>query len=206
MVAVEEAGRAAQRRLREEDNRREVERLEALSHQASQLRLVQAEHIVNTEIVHEERGERKLIPPPPPSRAELDYLRENFTAQILRQARTSERQARISDAKNDGLERQVRKHDVEMADLKRQIRQLTGQMSASSPMEESSNISAAYEARDGSELSQGTECTICFDAPKTIVLFPCKHLCLCSNCSATKNVVKCPMCAAAIQYKLDIFP
>ena len=100
----------------------------------------------------------------------------------------------------------MHKSEREMADLKRQIRQLTGQMSASSPIEESSNISAEYGARGGIELSQGTECTICFDAPKSIVLFPCKHLCLCSNCSATKSVDECPMCAAEIQYKLDIFP
>ena len=87
-VAVEEAGRAAQQRLREEDNRREAESLGALSHQTEQLRIEETEQIVNTERVNEERsstrqsGERLLIPPPLPSRAELDYLREKFNAQI----------------------------------------------------------------------------------------------------------------------------
>ena len=221
-AAFEEAGRLALKRLREEEHKREAERLDALSHHAEQLRIVEVEKIANAERVNEEErasefnqhstslsGERLLIPPPPPSRAELDFHRERIIA--------LERQALTSDSKTAGLERQ---HVIEMSDLKiqvltsnsqiagleRQIRALTRQMSASSPIEGSSNMAADGALDTSGELSQGSECCICFDAPKTIVLFPCKHLCLCANCSATNTVTKCPLCFAEVQYKLGIFP
>ena len=49
-------------------------------------------------------------------------------------------------------------------------------------------------------------CVICIDAPKTVVVFPCKHLCLCSMCASKQYVRKCPVCSVHIDSKIDIIP
>jgi hypothetical protein len=42
-----------------------------------------------------------------------------------------------------------------------------------------------------------TECVICMERVRDIVLYPCKHFCLCVQCS--ENVFKCPLCKQRIQ-------
>ena len=167
---------------------------------------------MNTERVNEERGERLLIPPPPPSRAELDFLRETFGAQVasLTVKNTDlERKVHTSDLQISGLERQVlksdrkaREHDIRLAEFKRQMRELTRHLSASSSFAESPKTSAA-EPRNRIDSIDG--CVICF-GPNNVVLLPCKHLCLCRECSANKVVDKGPICSAEVQSKMDIFP
>mmetsp|Transcript_38868 Transcript_38868/g.50265 ORF Transcript_38868/g.50265 Transcript_38868/m.50265 type:complete len:1237 (-) Transcript_38868:190-3900(-) len=49
----------------------------------------------------------------------------------------------------------------------------------------------------------GNECVICMDNPKEIVVHPCKHFCLCLNCST--KVTQCPMCQGNIQLTDRIF-
>ena len=43
-----------------------------------------------------------------------------------------------------------------------------------------------------------TECLVCFDADKAVVLVPCGHYCLCAPCAQKLNG-SCPMCRAPIQ-------
>ena len=40
-------------------------------------------------------------------------------------------------------------------------------------------------------------CVICLDAPREVLLKPCKHYCLCSNCS--NELRDCPICKRGIQ-------
>lgn len=53
----------------------------------------------------------------------------------------------------------------------------------------------------------GTQCLICYVAPSNIVLIPCNHLCICSECflklkeNANSTSVKCPMCRLEIDLK-----
>jgi hypothetical protein len=57
-------------------------------------------------------------------------------------------------------------------------------------------------------------CCICLSAPKTILLMPCKHLCLCEKCGEDNNgkskdissiIQYCPMCRLKIKYRMKIF-
>ncbi|CAG9322425.1 unnamed protein product [Blepharisma stoltei] len=53
------------------------------------------------------------------------------------------------------------------------------------------------------EKNEGPLCVICREKGINIILKPCKHACLCSDCSL--NVLNCPMCRANIAIKEKIF-
>ncbi|KAH8057257.1 hypothetical protein JL722_6907 [Aureococcus anophagefferens] len=45
-------------------------------------------------------------------------------------------------------------------------------------------------------LADATSCIVCFGAPRSVVLHPCTHACLCPACAA--KVESCPACSVAI--------
>jgi hypothetical protein len=49
----------------------------------------------------------------------------------------------------------------------------------------------------------GSECIICLEARRSVVLMPCKHLCVCSTCASKVN--NCPVCRAYIHNKISVF-
>jgi hypothetical protein len=56
----------------------------------------------------------------------------------------------------------------------------------------------------------GTHCLICYTTPSNIVLIPCNHLCICSECflrlkeNSYQSSVKCPMCRLEVDLKHQI--
>lgn len=48
-------------------------------------------------------------------------------------------------------------------------------------------------------------CVICQERDRCVLLLPCKHLCLCTECSGTDALVNCPLCRQKIQEKMGIF-
>ena len=54
---------------------------------------------------------------------------------------------------------------------------------------------------------QDTEkaCVVCLESPKTVLLLPCKHLCVCSGCSERLELTNCPLCRIAIESKITTF-
>lgn len=54
---------------------------------------------------------------------------------------------------------------------------------------------------------QDTEkaCVICLEDPKTVLLLPCSHLCVCSNCSERAELVNCPLCRNTIDSMIKTF-
>lgn len=59
--------------------------------------------------------------------------------------------------------------------------------------------------RKESSSSEGSSCCICKDEPKSILLLPCRHLCLCASCSSLPAVSTCPMCRTAITDRLQVY-
>ena len=53
--------------------------------------------------------------------------------------------------------------------------------------------------------SEGSTCCICKDELKTILLLPCRHLCLCENCSRLPVVSNCPVCRTTITERLQVY-
>ena len=48
-------------------------------------------------------------------------------------------------------------------------------------------------------------CCICRDNAKTILLIPCRHLCLCDNCSQLQVVSTCPICRCQITDRIQVY-
>ncbi|GMH51393.1 hypothetical protein TrST_g4603 [Triparma strigata] len=48
-------------------------------------------------------------------------------------------------------------------------------------------------------------CVICQTSPKTVLLMPCRHMCLCQVCSRHNELVKCPLCREKITQKIDVY-
>ncbi|CAK4067068.1 unnamed protein product [Aphanomyces euteiches] len=48
------------------------------------------------------------------------------------------------------------------------------------------------------------ECVVCLTGTKTVLLLPCKHLCLCQKCSAMVTA-ECPLCKTKIESKTDVY-
>jgi hypothetical protein len=62
-------------------------------------------------------------------------------------------------------------------------------------------------SRLSDERQEGTVCCVCRDRPKSVVLLPCKHLCLCEPCAGTggRRIARCPMCRQHISDMLHVF-
>lgn len=48
-------------------------------------------------------------------------------------------------------------------------------------------------------------CVVCQVQEKTILLLPCRHLCLCENCSSRTTLSDCPLCRDTIQDKIRVY-
>ena len=59
---------------------------------------------------------------------------------------------------------------------------------------------------DNASDSDNADCVICLSEAKTVVMFPCRHLCTCLSCSETlplhKN--KCPICRTDVNCLIQL--
>ena len=53
------------------------------------------------------------------------------------------------------------------------------------------------------EKEDDDQCVVCFDGPKTHLIVPCGHQCLCGEC--TRNLKTCPMCRVAVTMTVKVF-
>jgi Zinc finger, C3HC4 type (RING finger) len=66
------------------------------------------------------------------------------------------------------------------------------------------NKSASNVVINSEEVEQ-RRCVICHDREKSVILMPCRHLCLCIECSNNISVETCPKCRAMISSKIQVF-
>ena len=48
-------------------------------------------------------------------------------------------------------------------------------------------------------------CVICQDQAKTILLWPCQHMCLCKQCLDHKKWKKCPICRQLVKSTMEVY-
>jgi len=61
-------------------------------------------------------------------------------------------------------------------------------------------------SRQHQELEQRDSlCCICRERLKSILLLPCRHFCLCSECSDARPLTHCPVCRTSLTEKLKVY-
>lgn len=65
-------------------------------------------------------------------------------------------------------------------------------------------LEAERQRKDSSDASQHAACVVCMDNLANVVCLPCKHLALCTFCSA-QSISSCPICRGSITEKMQIF-
>lgn len=48
-------------------------------------------------------------------------------------------------------------------------------------------------------------CVVCQEHEKSVVLLPCRHLCVCDTCSTHDLLKVCPLCREPIAHKISVF-
>lgn len=48
-------------------------------------------------------------------------------------------------------------------------------------------------------------CVICQEGEKSVVLFPCRHMCLCDACSQHEDLEQCPLCRRPIVQRISVY-
>jgi len=48
-------------------------------------------------------------------------------------------------------------------------------------------------------------CVVCQSNEKSVVLLPCRHVCLCKECANNDNIVDCPLCRERIRDRIAVF-
>ena len=54
-------------------------------------------------------------------------------------------------------------------------------------------------------LTEISTCCVCYDAIKTVLMLPCKHLCLCVQCLFKYTLNVCPLCKINIEERIIIY-
>ena len=48
-------------------------------------------------------------------------------------------------------------------------------------------------------------CVVCQDREKSVILMPCRHMCLCRECSNHSTLNSCPKCRSIIARRISVF-
>lgn len=152
----------------------------------------------------------------------------------------AERRAMAADQRVRGLEKRMESTQAEVARLRGEASVVSG-LTASQLAELEAELEAslrsvrqAKEIKMREELGEEKEkqsCVVCMTQPKTVLLLPCKHLCLCHDCAqklidgakreaaravrrdgttaaaaaAAAAQPKCPICRATVAQTLDVY-
>ncbi|CAN0251080.1 unnamed protein product [Phaeothamnion confervicola] len=66
---------------------------------------------------------------------------------------------------------------------------------------------ARLEVRRREEAArEQTLCCICRDRAKSVLLLPCRHLCLCRQCAQHDTLGACPICRVTVMDRIAVYP
>jgi len=55
------------------------------------------------------------------------------------------------------------------------------------------------------EQAQARKCVVCMEHAKTMLLLPCRHLCVCAACGARRELDRCPVCRQRVAERIDVY-
>ncbi len=73
------------------------------------------------------------------------------------------------------------------------------------PVEGAVPVIASREGTQSSAIDEEHLCVVCEDAKKSIIILPCKHMCLCANCANFDRIKECPMCRAKVEDSMPVY-
>nr|GMD81239.1 BOI-related E3 ubiquitin-protein ligase 1-like [Ipomoea batatas] len=133
---------------------------------------------------------------------------------IRRNAELEARAAQLA-AEAQAWQARARAQELTAATLQAQLQQAmarSGCSNAHHPPERNDGATAAGEAEDAEsayidpdrvEVSAGSNCRSCGKRAASVVLLPCRHLCLCRRCDAAAQA--CPLCLTFRSSSVEVF-
>jgi len=74
-----------------------------------------------------------------------------------------------------------------------------------SPAEGAVPVVAPQQGSQSSASDDEHLCVVCEDAKKQVIILPCRHMCLCSNCANFEKIKECPMCRAKVEDSMTVY-
>jgi len=141
---------------------------------------------------------------------------ENQLEVLEQRLRSMWRHSLVScDAEVAALSRTLRTRDSQLSALRRQVVELNAQIDSINrfemPLDALQNLVVAatsvLHSRFKNSLEEVTNCTVCMERPKTTMVCPCKHVCLCSDCAGlVLEIIKlCPICRVEISSTTTVY-
>lgn len=122
---------------------------------------------------------------------------ERHAAELLRQ---EEEEARAAEAKRE--KRRSRKQ------AKKKALSALHCETADSPEKQLASPTSCSPSTCGSGAALD-ECSVCLDAPRDMMCWPCRHLCMCEGCALKLGLAsserKCPICSAACETTYRVY-
>ena len=66
-------------------------------------------------------------------------------------------------------------------------------------------VVAPQQGTQSSAIEEEHLCVVCEDAKKSVIILPCKHMCLCANCADFDRIKECPMCRAKVEDSMTVY-
>ncbi|KAK1746283.1 hypothetical protein QTG54_002890 [Skeletonema marinoi] len=76
---------------------------------------------------------------------------------------------------------------------------------AAAPAEGAVPVVAPQQGTQSSAIEEEHLCVVCEDAKKSVIIMPCKHMCLCANCADFDRIKECPMCRAKVEDSMTVY-
>jgi hypothetical protein len=141
---------------------------------------------------------------------------EEQLAQLEQRLRGMWRHSLVScDAQVAALSNTLRARNSELRFLKDKVDELNGQIDALTrfdlPLDVLEDLvvgaTSALHSRFKTRIEEVTNCAVCMQRPKTTMLLPCNHVCLCSECaSLALEIIKvCPICRGSISSTTTVY-
>ena len=78
-------------------------------------------------------------------------------------------------------------------------------MAPKAPLDITSTAAAVSQSITVQKTTDEQLCCICMDSKKSVLLIPCKHLCMCNTCGLREDIMDCPLCVTKIENRMQIF-
>lgn len=99
-------------------------------------------------------------------------------------------------------------HFTEIASVVADLEAVLGKLKATKEEMERRHVQQTLKSSDETAAGSNNLCCICLDAPKSVLVLPCKHFCVCANCvrgGHGRTLRQCPVCRATVQDIMHVY-